>query len=115
MPISGCHDLPLAIFNLPSRNNPQSKRQQRPPTKPKTPRAVTLWRHACLTTPVVKPSPLQPPSVQTATAPKTDSSPKFPKQQKICHNPPMLFVILEIALALAIVGLIVFWIARPPK
>ena len=26
----------------------------------------------------------------------------------------MLFVILEIALALAIVGLIVFWIARPP-
>ena len=35
------------------RNRPQNKRQQRPPTKPKTPRAVTLWRHACLTTPVV--------------------------------------------------------------
>ena len=30
MPISGCHDLPLATFNLPSRNNPQNKRQQRP-------------------------------------------------------------------------------------
>ena len=27
----------------------------------------------------------------------------------------MLFVILEIVLALAIVGLIVFWVARPPK
>ena len=25
MPISGCHDLPLATFNLPSRNNPQNK------------------------------------------------------------------------------------------
>ena len=42
MPISGCHDLPLATFNLPSRNNPQNKRQQRPPTKQKNqpPRAV---------------------------------------------------------------------------
>ena len=39
--------------NTCSRNRPQNKRQQRPPTKPKTPRAVTLWRHACLTTPVV--------------------------------------------------------------
>ena len=48
-----------------------SETQQRPPQnlKPKTPRAVTLWRHACLTTPVVKPSPPQTPSVQTATLP----------------------------------------------
>ena len=30
MPISGCHDLPLATFNLPSRNRPQNKLQQRP-------------------------------------------------------------------------------------
>ena len=30
MPISGCHDLPLATFNLPSRKRPQNKRQQRP-------------------------------------------------------------------------------------
>ena len=69
MPISGCHDLPLATFNLPSRNNPQNKRQQRPPTKPKTPRAVTLWRHACLTTPVVKPSLPQSPSKQPQRRP----------------------------------------------
>ena len=42
MPISGCHDLPLATFNLPSRNRPQNKRQQRPPTKQKikAPRAA---------------------------------------------------------------------------
>ena len=26
MPISGCHDLPLATFNLPSRNRSQNKR-----------------------------------------------------------------------------------------
>ena len=44
-----------------------------PPTKPKTPRAVTLWRHACLTTPVVKPSLLQIPSAQMATTPKPSS------------------------------------------
>ena len=38
--------------------SPQNKRQQRPPTKPKTPRAVTLWRHAWLATPEgVKESP----------------------------------------------------------
>ena len=38
--------------------SPQNKRQQRPPPKTKTPRAVTLWRHACLTTPEgVKESP----------------------------------------------------------
>ena len=49
--------------------SPQNKRQQRPPTKPKNPRAVTLWRHACLTTPVVKRPPLQPPSVQTQQRP----------------------------------------------
>ena len=40
--------------------------------KTKTPRAVTLWRHACLTTPVVNASLLQSPSEQTATTPKTD-------------------------------------------
>ena len=41
MPISGCHDLPLATFNLPSRNNPQNKQQQRPPKqKTKAPRAA---------------------------------------------------------------------------
>ena len=57
--------------NTCSRNRPQNKRQQRPPTKPKTPRAVTLRRHACLTTPVVKPSPPQPPSEQTATTPRS--------------------------------------------
>ena len=59
--------------NTCSRNRPQNKRQQRPPTKPKTPRAVTLWRHACLTTPVVKPSLLQISSAQMATTPKPSS------------------------------------------
>ena len=34
MPISGCHDLPLATFNLPSRNRPRNKQQQRPHTPP---------------------------------------------------------------------------------
>ena len=59
MPISGRHDLPLATFNLPSRNNSQSNRKRIP--KPKPPRAVTLWRHACLTTPErVKESPNPP-------------------------------------------------------
>ena len=175
---------PPRNFQPPLPQQPPKQTQQRPPTKPKTPRAVTLWRHACLTTPVVKPSPLQPPSEQTATAPphktknpscrhsvaacvsdhsrgqaltpatalrtngnsaqnhrhsgisaarrriqncealqregppnspKPTAPPNSPNNQKICHNPPMLFVILEIALALAIVGLIVFWIARPPK
>ena len=40
-----------------------------PNPKNKAPRAVTLWRHACLTTPVVKRPLLQPPSEQTATPP----------------------------------------------
>ena len=31
MPISGCHDLPLATFNLPSRNGSQSNRKRIPP------------------------------------------------------------------------------------
>ena len=45
MPISGCHDLPLATFNLPSRNNLQNKQQQRPPKqKIKTPRAAAPER-----------------------------------------------------------------------
>ena len=39
------------------------------PLNQKPPRAVTLWRHACLTTPVVKPSPPQRPSEQTTTPP----------------------------------------------
>ena len=30
MPISGCHDLPLATFNLPSRNNLQNKPNSAP-------------------------------------------------------------------------------------
>ena len=47
------------------------------PPKPKTPRAVTLRRHACLTTPVVKPSPLQPPSEQTATPPPSSFRTSF--------------------------------------
>ena len=55
--------------------SPQNKRQQRPPTKPKTPRAVTLWRHACLTTPVVKPSPPQ-------QALKTNGNNTPPQNQK---------------------------------
>ena len=33
MPISGCHDLPLATFNLPSRNSSQSNRKRIPQTK----------------------------------------------------------------------------------
>ena len=45
--------------------------------KTKTPRAVTLWRHACLTTPVVNASLLQSPSEQTATTPKTVVIPEF--------------------------------------
>ena len=32
MPISGCHDLPLATFNLPSRNRSQSNRKRIPPS-----------------------------------------------------------------------------------
>ena len=68
MPISGCHDLPLATFNLPSRNDPQSNRKRIPQNKNLLVPSL-LRRHACLTTPVVKPSPPQPPSVQTATAP----------------------------------------------
>ena len=51
--------------------SPQNKRQQRPPTKTKTPRAVTLWRHACLTTPVVKPSPRKPPQSKRQQHPPT--------------------------------------------
>ena len=47
MPISGCHDLPLATFNLPSRNNLQKKRQQHPPQNQPPPRAfqapMTSW------------------------------------------------------------------------
>ena len=65
MPISGCHDLPLATFNLPSRNRPQTNAKESPKPKTSSPAPPqggvpsTLWRHACLTTPVVKPSPPQ--------------------------------------------------------
>ena len=75
MPISGCHDLPLATFNLPSRNRPQTNAKESPKPKTSSPAPPqggvpsTLWRHACLTTPVVKPSPPQSPSEQTATTP----------------------------------------------
>ena len=51
---------------------PSSEHVKQSP-KTKTPRAVTLWRHACLTTPVVKTSPPQTPSEQTATTPKPSS------------------------------------------
>ena len=33
MPISGRYDLPLATFNLPSRNRPQSNRKRIPPNQ----------------------------------------------------------------------------------
>ena len=33
MPISGCHDLPLATFNLPSRNGSQSNRKRFSPNQ----------------------------------------------------------------------------------
>ena len=59
--------------------------------KPKTPRAVTLWRHACLTTPVVKTFLLQPPSEQTATTPKPSSFRNFHFAQaegKCPESPP---------------------------
>ena len=39
MPISGYHDLPLATFNLPSRNNLQNKPNSAP-QKNQPPRAV---------------------------------------------------------------------------
>ena len=64
MPISGCHDLPLATFNLPSRNSSQSNRKRIPQNKNPSCRHSVA---ACLTTPVVNTSLLQPPSVQTAT------------------------------------------------
>ena len=58
--------------------SPQNKRQQRPPTKPKTPRAVTLWRHACLTTPEgVKESP--PDTGATPKKKTTSSFRNFPR------------------------------------
>ena len=72
--------------------SPQNKRQQRPPpTKPKTPRAVTLWRHACLTTPVVKPSPPQPPSVQPQKNSPKQKPPRAaaPEHVKQSPNPPL--------------------------
>ena len=57
MPISGCHDLPLATFNLPSRNNPQNKRQQRPPLASGLPRNLDL-QHALHSGVAAKPEPL---------------------------------------------------------
>ena len=52
MPISGCHDLPLATFNLPSRNRPQTNAKESPKPKTSSPAPPqggvpsTLWRHA---------------------------------------------------------------------
>ena len=66
---------PPRNFQPPLPQPPSNKRKRIPQTKnllacPAAGRgAVTLWRHACLTTPVVKPSPPQTPSVQTATTP----------------------------------------------
>ena len=37
MPISGCHDLPLATFNLPSRNRPQTNAKESPKPKNQNP------------------------------------------------------------------------------
>ena len=65
------HTLSRGQHMLPQQ--PSKQTATAPPPKPKTPRAVTLWRHACLTTPVVKPSPPQTPSVQTTTTPKPSS------------------------------------------
>ena len=48
MPISGCHNLPLATFNLPSRNNPQNKRQQRPASSVSFPISALHFPLACL-------------------------------------------------------------------
>ena len=81
MPISGCHDLPLATFNLPSRNRPQTNAKESPKPKTSSPAPPhggvpsTLWRHACLTTPVVKPSPPQ-------QALKTNGNNAPPQKQK---------------------------------
>ena len=53
MPISGCHDLPLATFNLPSRNNLQNKPNSAP-QKNKKPEPLVLplpRRHAWLAGP----------------------------------------------------------------
>ena len=52
MPISGRYDLPLATFNLPSRNSSQSNRKRIPQAKNLLVPSL-LRRHACLTTPVV--------------------------------------------------------------
>ena len=53
MPISGCHDLPLATFNLPSRNNLQNKPNSAA-TQNKKPKPLVqplLRRHAWLAGP----------------------------------------------------------------
>ena len=42
MPISGCHDLPLATFNLPSRNSSQSNRKRIPQNKKLKPLVLPL-------------------------------------------------------------------------
>ena len=56
--------------------------------KTKTPRAVNLWRHACLTTAVVKPLPLQTPSEQTATTPKPPPRAAAKTQPPRAAGPP---------------------------
>ena len=69
---------------------PSSERVKESP-KTKTPRAVTLWRHACLTTPVVKPSPPQPPSVQPQKNSPKQKPPRAaaPEHVKESPNPPL--------------------------
>ena len=75
MPISGCHDLPLATFNLPSRNRPQTNAKESPKPKTSSPAPPqggvpsTLWRHACLAGPPANTCSRNKPSKQTATTP----------------------------------------------
>ena len=67
MPISGCHDLPLATFNLPSRNNLQNKPNSAA-TQNKKPKPLVqplLRRHAWLAGPPANTCSRNKPSVQT--------------------------------------------------
>ena len=70
MPISGCHDLPLATFNLPSRNNLQNKPNSAPQKNKKLKPLVQplLRRHAWLAAPAANTCSRNKPSKQTATA-----------------------------------------------
>ena len=57
MPISGCHDLPLATFNLPSRNNLQNKPNSAAHKKPKPLVLPLPRRHAWLAAPAANTCP----------------------------------------------------------